>query len=82
MDIDFSCIFNFKTVFEAFVIGIITLVIGKIAFNLTINKKNKDNEKEKPYGIEPALFITGFLLHFIIEIVGLNKWYCEKCIIN
>ena len=79
MDINLSCIFNVKTVSEALIIGIITLIIGKIAFNLTINKKNKDNT-EKPYGLDITLFITGFLLHFIIEMIGLNKWYCDKCI--
>ncbi len=83
-----SCIFNLNTLFEASVIGIITLIIGKIAFNLTLNKNNNDNNENEdtifpnnePYGINLTLFITGFLLHYIIEIIGLNKWYCNgKC---
>ena len=72
-----NCILNTNTIMEAVVIGFITFIIGHIAFNLTINKKNKD-EKNKPYGLGITFFITGFLLHFIIEIIGLNKWYCDK----
>jgi len=72
-----NCILNINTLIEAIVIGFITFIIGNIAFNLTINKKNKD-ENSKPTGLGLTLFITGFLLHFIIEIIGLNKWYCDK----
>lgn len=88
MNKNLSCIFNFKTLFEATTIGIITLIIGKIAFNLTLNKNNNDDNNNEdvifpnnePYGINLTLFITGFLLHYIIEILGLNKWYCNgKC---
>ena len=74
-----DCILNSKTFLEAIVIGIITFIIGKIAFNMTINKSNdKDNENKPPYGLDLTFFVTGFLLHFVIEIVGLNKWYCDK----
>jgi len=76
-----NCIFNSKTFLEAIIIGVITFIIGKISFNMTLNKKNiKDDEKYNnfPYGLDFTFFITGFLLHFIIEIIGLNKWYCDK----
>lgn len=72
-----SCVLNTNTVIEAFIIGIVSYVIGNIAFDLTINNKNK-NDKTKPKGLGITFFITGFLLHFIIEIIGLNKWYCDK----
>ena len=75
-----------KTFLEAIVIGIMTFIIGKIAFNITINKNNdkdQDQEQKVPYGLDLTFFITGFLLHFFIEIIGLNKWYCDKmCISN
>ena len=72
-------ILNIKTFLEAIVIGLITFIIGKIAFNITINKNNKDDqEKSVPYGLDLTFFVTGFLLHFFIEIIGLNKWYCDK----
>ncbi len=65
---------------EAFVIGIITLIVGNLGFYLTSTEKDdKENEKQKSkYNI--IFFLIGFLLHFIIEFIGLNKWYCDKCI--
>jgi hypothetical protein len=73
-------ILNTKTFLEAIVIGLITFMIGKIAFNITINKNNikDDEDKSVLYGIDLTFFVTGFLLHFFIEIIGLNKWYCDK----
>lgn len=61
---------------NAIIVGIITLIIGTIVFNLTINKKNKDNEK--PFGLHIAFFATGFFLHFIVELIGLNQYICDK----
>jgi hypothetical protein len=61
---------------NAIIVGIITLIIGTVVFNLTINKKNKDNEK--PFGVYSAFFATGFFLHFIIELIGLNQYICDK----
>jgi hypothetical protein len=64
--------------FEAFVIGLITLIIGKIGFYLTSTKKQEKDKEGLNYDI--ILFLIGFILHFIIEFIGLNKWYCDKCI--
>tara|TARA_B100002019_G_C21100173_1_gene513136 strand:+ start:534 stop:764 length:231 start_codon:yes stop_codon:yes gene_type:complete len=64
----------YKLVTEASVIGLIILILGKITIGLTIDKKRKD----KPKGIGFALFITGFILHFVIESLGINCWYCDK----
>ena len=25
------------------------------------------------------LFVTGFLVHLIYDVLGLNKWYCKIC---
>ena len=66
-------------IFEAFVIGLITLSVGKIGFYLTSTKKIEKDKDTFNYDI--ILFLIGFILHFIIEFVGLNKWYCDKCII-
>ena len=63
--------------FHAIIIGIITLVFGNIIFNLSINKKNQYNVS-KPCGINLAFFMTGFIIHIVLEIVGLNKMYCDK----
>ena len=56
---------------EAGIVGVITYIIGIIMFNLTINKKNKNTEQ--PYGLHIAFFATGFFLHIIIELIGLNN---------
>jgi hypothetical protein len=61
---------------ESVIIGFICFVIGTIVFNLSINKTNKD--KEKPYGINLAFFMTGIILHIFLELGGFNKWYCNK----
>jgi len=62
---------NFLIFIEAIVFGIITLIIGNIIFNLTINKNNKDTIK--PFGINIAFFATGFFLDIIFEIIGFNE---------
>lgn len=66
--------------FEAFVIGLITLTVGKIGFYLTSTKKESPNTEKEKSNYDIILFLIGFILHFIIEFVGLNKWYCDKCI--
>ena len=62
---------------ESFIVGLICLLIGSIIFNLSINKKNKDNIN-KPYGINIAFFMTGVILHILLEFGGFTKWYCNK----
>ena len=67
---------NSLTLIEALIVGIITLIIGIIIFNLTINKSNK--QKKSPFGLYIAFFSTGVLLHFIIDLIGLNQYICDK----
>ena len=69
---------NTKTLVEAIFIGLICLVIGKSAFYFSTNKNERNNKEKQFPNINLVLFITGFILHFIIENVGLNKWYCDK----
>ena len=75
----------FNIIFESVIAGIITLIIGTIVFNLTLNKKNKKNEK--PNSINISFFMTGLVLNFLLSMSGFNKWYCDKeciqnCLIN
>ena len=65
-------------IFEAFVIGLITLIVGKLGFYFSSTEKKEKDKESQNYDI--ILFLIGFILHFIIEFVGLNKWYCDKCI--
>tara|TARA_B100001093_G_C26796387_1_gene1001297 strand:- start:1561 stop:1788 length:228 start_codon:yes stop_codon:yes gene_type:complete len=64
----------YKLITEATIIGLIILILGKISIKLTINKKRE----EYPKGINLSLFVTGFILHFVIEFIGINCWYCDK----
>jgi len=61
---------------ESIIAGIITLIIGTIIFNLTINKENK-NEK-KPDKINLSFFMTGVVMNLLLSVSGFNKWYCDK----
>lgn len=65
-----------KLIFESIIIGFITLIIGTIIFNLSINRVNKDINK--PYGLNFAFFITGVILHLGLEFSGFTRWYCNK----
>jgi hypothetical protein len=61
-----------KTLQEAFIIGIITLMVGSGILYLT-EKKNKDQPQKWAHKNYLVFFIIGFILHFIIEIIGINK---------
>lgn len=63
-------------ILEGLLVGIITLLVGIMSFNLTMNKNNAEQRK-KPVGINIAFFITGFLIHIIFEYIGFNKAYCD-----
>jgi hypothetical protein len=70
------------TIYDSIIVGIITLIIGHIIFNISINKKNKDKNKhediKEPNIINLSFFMTGFICHIILELLGFNKWYCDK----
>ena len=70
-----KCLVNQKTLLDACIIGLITFIIGAIGLNVSDPDENNNKKRNKIYII---MFITGFLIHFISEIVGINKWYCDK----
>jgi len=53
----------FKILSEAVVVGIILLVVGRIIMGPVDFLK---------------LFVTGFAVHFLCEVSGINKWYCKN----
>jgi hypothetical protein len=53
-------------IIESLINGLITFMLGIMIFNLSINKENKNIDK--PYGISFAFFITGVIIHIIIEL--------------
>ena len=68
---------------EAFLIGIMTLIIGLIlgytnGYLMDIDLKEELEEKpKKTLWITITLFSLGFILHLMCEITGLNKMYCD-----
>ena len=79
-----SIIILMKTIIiESIIIGIVTMILGKIISNILlgmnkIDKKNKLPIWKEPRVIEISLFVTGVFLHLVCEYIGLNKWYCDK----
>ena len=64
---------------EAIVVGISTVVMGTIISKMIqLVKEDKTSNKDwnKYYVMELALFLTGFSIHIIYELIGLNKYYC------
>ena len=68
-----------KTLYEAFIIGIITLIIGKVGFYVFSDESEKEEKNKTKYSSSLVLFLIGFILHYLIEFIGLNQWYCDKC---
>ena len=68
---------------EAIGIGILTLIIGRIIFYSGVDKNKREETENYNKHLSLTLFMIGFILHFIMELGGLNKWYCDKqCMIN
>jgi hypothetical protein len=53
--------------YESFIVGIITLIIGIITFNLIINKFNNDIKNLK--AIKLSFFITGCAIYLIYKFI-------------
>ena len=64
------------TISEASVIGLVTLFLGKLMIEVFIREKSK--KKNITNGVYFSFFMTGFVLHFLIEMLGFNCWYCNK----
>ena len=72
-----------KLLIESIAVGIITVVVGTIA-GLVVGKLFSSNlpkvckKWNKNHVMEISLFLTGFTLHFLFELLGLNKYYCKE----
>ena len=75
-----NCLINPTTLGEAVVVGSITLIMGKLGLYLTLTKEEREKKEQENLGL--VFFLIGFILHFLIELIGLNKWYCDKCLIK
>lgn len=68
---------------EAFVVGIIIVVIGLLVSflvgpMLSVDLPKICEEWNQNHAMEISLFLTGFVAHLALEAVGVNKWYCEN----
>ena len=63
---------------EAFVVGIITVIVGTAVSYLFFNVRKGKQSWKRNYGMEIALFLTGVFIHLICEFTGINKWYCKN----
>ena len=52
--------------FEAFIVGIATLILGML-----MNCVFKNN-------LPVVLFVTGVLIHLLCEYTDVNTWYCKN----
>lgn len=68
---------------EAIIVGIVTVVVGTgVAY--VVGKFNKIDlpsvckKWNKNHVMEISLFFTGVVVHFLCEILKVNKWYCTN----
>ena len=72
-----------KIFVEAIVVGIMVVVVGTLVGYLlgksfSVNLPKMCHEWNKNHIMELSLFLTGFLVHIICELSGVNKWYCKN----
>ncbi len=80
-----------KLIVESVGVGIITALIGSIIARILVKFNQVDDNEvlnetvtstlekwRKNYMMEISLFLTGVLIHLVLEYVGLNSWYCKK----
>tara|TARA_Y100000768_G_scaffold387762_1_gene380184 strand:- start:2525 stop:2785 length:261 start_codon:yes stop_codon:yes gene_type:complete len=75
--------FGLGLMIEAFVVGITLVLVGTIISGIFSFATKSDlppvcKDWNKNYIMELSLFFTGFATHLLLEVVGLNKWYCKN----
>jgi hypothetical protein len=67
---------------EAIGIGVLTLIVGHVIFYSGVSKNKREETEKFDKHLSLTLFMIGFVLHFMLEFSGLNKWYCDKRCMN
>jgi uncharacterized membrane protein len=62
---------------EALVVGLMTLVVGKITSRL-VAEAIRMYGLDTTYATEIILILTGVLIHLLCEFSGINKWYISN----
>jgi len=62
---------------EALVVGLMTLVVGKITSRL-VAEAIRMYGLDTTYATEIILILTGVLIHLLCEFSGVNKWYISN----
>lgn len=69
---------SFSVFKEAIAVGLLTLIVGSLISTLFKQKvPGPCRNWNKSHVMEISLFLTGFALHFLCELFGINKWYCQ-----
>lgn len=72
-----------KLLIEAVVVGIMVVVVGSAVGFVVGTFNSVDLPKvckkwNKNHVMEISLFFTGFVLHLLCEVTGINKWYIKN----
>lgn len=72
-----------KLLVEALVVGLLVLVVGiVVSFGVgalfSVDLPAVCKKWNKNYRMELCLFLTGFIIHLVCELSGINKWYCKN----
>jgi hypothetical protein len=64
---------------EALIVAVATAVLGFIIATLFMLPSKKFSFKKYDFWPQVilAFFVTGFLIHLLCEVSGVNKWYCK-----
>ena len=68
---------------EAVVVGFMVLIGGTLvsrllASSFSVKLPAVCKNWNKHHLMEISLFLTGFFVHLLCEMVGFNKWYCKQ----
>ena len=66
-------------IIEGSAVGISVIIVGTLISYIMVKLSGKDTKFLKNKSMYVALFLTGFILHIGLDIMGLNKWYCGNC---